>query len=79
MVDVRASYVSAGHYMRLYLCYPYFGDGTLEHDPFLGLEMVSALVTLGLLLVLVGAVSTVTIVVLAVRWKKRIINIVGVH
>ena len=78
VVDVRASYISAGHHMRLYLCYPYFGDGTLEHDPSLGLEMVPTLVTPGLLLVLVGAASTITIVVLAVRWKKKTINIVGV-
>ena len=79
VVDVRASYISAGHHMRLYLCYSYFGDGTLEHDPSLGLEMVPTLVTPGLLLVLVGAVSMITIVVLAVRWKKRSVNIVGVQ
>lgn len=78
VVDVRASYISAGHHMRLYLCYPYFGDGTLEHDPSLGLEMVPTLVTPGLFLVLVGVASTITIVVLAVRWKKKTINIVGV-
>lgn len=79
VVDVRASYISAGHHMRLYLCYPYFGNGTLEHDPSLGIEMVPTLVTPGLLLVLIGAVSTITVVVLAVRWKKRTINIVGVR
>ncbi len=47
------------------------------HDLSLGLEIVPALVTPGFLLLVTGAVSTIAIVVLAVRWKKKTINIVG--
>ena len=38
VVPVTASYIEAGAHMRLYICYPYFGDGSLEHDPSIGLE-----------------------------------------
>jgi len=79
VVDVKASYIPAGHHMRLFLSYPYFGNKTLEHDPSLGLETIPTLITTELLLVLVGAASGIAIVVLAVRWKRRTVNIVGVQ
>ena len=77
VVDVAASYIAAGHHVRLFLAYPYFGNGTLEHDPSLGLEAVPTLITPGLLLVIIGSASIVTIAVLAVRWKRKPVNIVG--
>jgi len=77
VVDVQASYIPAGHHMRLFLSYPYFGNKTLEHDPSLGLETIPTLITSGLLLLLVGTVSIITLAVLAVRWKRRTVNIVG--
>jgi hypothetical protein len=77
VVDVKASYIPAGHHMRLYLCYPYFGNKTLEHDPSLGLETIPSLITLELLLVLVGTASVITLAVLVVRWKRKTVNIVG--
>jgi hypothetical protein len=77
VVDVAASYISAGHYMRLFLAYPYFGNSTLEHDPSLGLEPLPSLVTPILLLLAVGAASVITVAVLAVRWKRKTVNIVG--
>jgi hypothetical protein len=40
LVPVKASYLEVGACLRLYLCYPYFDGGTLEHDPSIGLEVV---------------------------------------
>jgi hypothetical protein len=39
IMNVTASYVEAGSHMRLFLGYPYFNNGTLEHDPSFGVEM----------------------------------------
>lgn len=36
-VNVTASYIAAGRHLRLFICYPYFGNYTLEHDPTIGL------------------------------------------
>jgi len=41
MVPVKAAYVAAGAHMRLFLGYPYFGNGTLEHDPSIGVDEAS--------------------------------------
>jgi len=38
-VPVRASYIAAGHHLRLFLGYPYFGNSTLEHDPSIGVDV----------------------------------------
>jgi hypothetical protein len=77
LVDVTASYIAAGHHMRLFLAYPYFGNSTLEHDPSLGLESLPTLITPDLLLVMIGAASVITVAVLAVRWNRKTVNIVG--
>ncbi|MDI9644417.1 MAG: hypothetical protein QFX35_04265 [Candidatus Verstraetearchaeota archaeon] len=37
LVDVTASYMRAGNHVKVFLCYPYF-NGTLVHDPSLGVE-----------------------------------------
>jgi hypothetical protein len=76
-VDVTASYIAAGRHLRVFLGYPYFGEKTLEHDPSIGLETLPALVTPGLLLLLVGTLSVITLVIVVVRWKRRPVNIVG--
>jgi len=39
MVPVKAAYIAAGAHMRLFIGYPYFGNGTLEHDPSLGVDV----------------------------------------
>ncbi len=41
MVPVKAAYIAAGAHMRLFLGYPYFGNGTLEHDPSIGVDTTS--------------------------------------
>lgn len=37
LVNVSASYISAGNHVRIYVCYPYF-NGTMVHDPSIGIE-----------------------------------------
>jgi hypothetical protein len=41
MVPAKAAYIAAGAHMRLFLGYPYFGNGTLEHDPSIGVDVTS--------------------------------------
>jgi len=41
IVPVKAAYIAAGAHMRLFLGYPYFGNGTLEHDPSIGVDIAS--------------------------------------
>lgn len=39
MVPVKAAFRPAGTHMKLFLAYPYFGNGTLEHDPSIGVNI----------------------------------------
>jgi len=39
MVPVKAAYIAGGAHMRLFIGYPYFGNGTLEHDPSIGVDV----------------------------------------
>jgi len=39
LLNVTASYIEAGAHLKLFIGYPYFDGGTLEHDPSLGLEV----------------------------------------
>jgi len=39
MQPVKASYIAGGRHMRLFIGYPYFGNGTLEHDPSIGVDV----------------------------------------
>ncbi len=39
LVNVTASYIEAGAHLRLFIGYPYFDGGILEHDPSIGLEV----------------------------------------
>jgi len=41
MVPVKAAFRPAGAHMKLFLGYPYFGNGTLEHDPSIGVDTTS--------------------------------------
>jgi hypothetical protein len=79
VVGVTASYIPAGRHMRVFLGYPYFGNNTLEHDPSLGIESLPQLITLGLVMVLVGVTAVIAAVILVVRRRGRIVNVVGVR
>lgn len=79
VVDVTASYIAAGRHMRVFLGYPYFGNYTLEHDPSLGVESFPQLITPGLIIMLVGATVVITAAILVVRWRRKIVNVVGVQ
>jgi len=84
-VNVTGSYISAGGHLRLFICYPYFGSLTLEHDPSIGLAMPSAppappsaptLLTPELLGALIIASVAIAAVIFAIRWRKGFVNVV---
>jgi hypothetical protein len=64
--------------MRVFLGYPYFGNNTLEHDPSLGIESLPQLITPNLIIVLVGASVVIATSILVVRWRRKIVNVIGV-
>ena len=81
-VNVTASYIAAGAHLRLFLCYPYFGNYTLEHDPTIGLDTAPTIPTLippMMLAILIGATIAIAIAVVAVKIKKKPVNIVNVQ
>lgn len=80
-VNVTASYIAAGGHLRLFICYPYFGNYTLEHDPTIGLTsapLIPELMNQKLLLVLIGATVVIVIFVAAVKVRRKPINILAV-
>lgn len=80
--NVTASYIAAGGHMSLFLCYPYFGNNTLEHDPTIGLASalpIPALITPRLLVALMVATVAITTAVAVFKWKRKIVNVVGVR
>lgn len=80
--NVTASYIEAGGHMRLFIGYPYFGNKTLEHDPSLGIEVIlpfiTPLITPELIMILVGAASIIAVAIGIAKWRRRVINVVGV-
>ncbi|NWF86195.1 hypothetical protein HXY32_00010 [Candidatus Bathyarchaeota archaeon] len=81
-VNVTASYIAAGGHLRLFICYPYFGNYTLEHDPTIGLAsapLIPMLVTPTLLAILIGATIAIALAVMAVKLRKKPVNMVGVQ
>jgi hypothetical protein len=80
-VNVTASYIAAGAHLRLFICYPYFGNYTLEHDPTIGLASAPTIPTLTgpmMLAVLIGATLVIAVAVAAVRMMKKPVNIVNI-
>jgi hypothetical protein len=77
-VNVTASYIAAGAYLRLFICYPYFNNYTLEHDPTIGLTsapLIPTLVAPALLAVLIGATIAIAVAIVAVKLQKKPISI----
>ncbi|MEM2691673.1 MAG: hypothetical protein QXS01_06215, partial [Candidatus Bathyarchaeia archaeon] len=80
-VNVTASYLAAGGHLRLFICYPYFGNYTLEHDPTIGLTSaptIPELITPKLLWILIGATAVIGVAVAAVKLLKKPVNILAV-
>ena len=80
--NVTASYIAAGAHLRLFICYSYFGNYTLEHDPTIGLASAPPIPTLikpQLLITLIGATIAIAVAVAAVKLRKKIVNIVNVQ
>lgn len=61
----------------LFLCYPYFGNKTLEHDPLIGVESTTSFVTPVLVLILVVAAGVIGVALAVAKWKRKVVNIVG--
>ncbi|MEM2147473.1 MAG: hypothetical protein QXJ94_02575 [Candidatus Bathyarchaeia archaeon] len=81
VVNVTASYIAAGSHLRLFLCYPYFGNYTLEHDPTVGLAsapLLPELITPNLLWILIGATGIIIVIVAAAKLLKKPVNILTV-
>jgi hypothetical protein len=79
IVNVTAAYMTAGNHMRLFIGYPYFGSNTLEHDPSIGVESVVPWLPTGLLAILIGVTIAIAIAVVAVKLRKKTVNIVNVQ
>lgn len=80
-INVTASYIAAGSHLRLFLCYPYFGSHTLEHDPTIGLASAPPIPTFikpGLIIILIGATMAIAVAVAAVKMRKKPVNILSV-
>jgi len=80
-VNVTASYIAAGAHLRLFICYPYFGNYTLEHDPTIGLTSatpIPELITPKLLIILIGATAVIAVAVAAVKMLKKPVNVLAV-
>ncbi|MDI6848038.1 MAG: hypothetical protein QMD23_07965, partial [Candidatus Bathyarchaeia archaeon] len=72
-VNVTASYIAAGAHLRLFICYPYFGNYTLEHDPTIGLALappIPTLITPELLIVLIGATVIIAIAAAVIKYER---------
>lgn len=78
-VNVTAAYISAGNHMRLFIGYPYFGNCTLEHDPSIGIESVTPWLPTNLLLILIGATIIIGVAVVAVKVRRKTVNIVNMQ
>ncbi|MEM2281310.1 MAG: hypothetical protein QXZ68_04905 [Candidatus Bathyarchaeia archaeon] len=80
VVNVTASYMTAGNHLRLFIGYPYFGSNTLEHDPSIGVEVAEQVAPLlpKLLWVLVGATVVIGVAVAALKLLKKPVNILAV-
>ena len=76
---VRAAYISAGHHMRLFIGYEYFGNQTLEHDPSLGLEEIPSFISLNAVVFLVIGTAAIATAVAVFKWKRKTINVVSVR
>jgi len=79
MVNVTAAYMAGENHMRLYLGYPYFGNNTLEHDPTIGVETVASWLPTNLVAILIAATIAIAVAVVAVKMRKRTVNIVSVQ
>jgi len=79
LVNVTAAYIPAGNHMRVFIGYPYFGSNILEHDPSIGVESVVSWLPTGLLVILIGATIAIAAAVVAVKLRKKPVNIVNIH
>ena len=65
--DATGSYRTTDNYMELFICYPYFGSNTLNHDPSIGIdthaEIVPENLQVAFVLLAVTALVTMTVII----------------
>ena len=66
-IDTTASYRTAGNYMQVFICYPYFATNTIEHDPALGIDTSAQIVSENIPVPLVLALITVIFAATAIK------------
>jgi hypothetical protein len=83
VVNVTAAYLAAGNHLRLFIGYPYFGNNTLEHDPSIGVENTVAnpvsAVPENLPFILVTTMAVVTVAAVAIKLRKRPVDIASIR
>jgi hypothetical protein len=83
-VNVTAAYLAAGHHLRLFIGYPYFGNNTLVHDPSIGVENTAAeaptsVIPENLPLILITTMTIITVAAATIKLRKRPIDLVNIH
>ncbi|MCW4046731.1 MAG: hypothetical protein NWE99_04105 [Candidatus Bathyarchaeota archaeon] len=83
-VNVTAAYLAAGHHLRLFIGYPYFGNNTLVHDPSIGVENTAAetpasVIPENLPLIFAATMVIVTVAAATLKLRKRPIDAVNIH
>jgi hypothetical protein len=84
VVNVTAAYLAAGHHLRLFIGYPYFGNNTLEHDPSIGVENTAAetppasVISENLPLILIATMGIVTVAAVTIKMRKRPVDIANI-
>ncbi len=70
--DTTAAYRTGDNYMQLFICYPYFGENTLSHDPSVGIDTNAQLVPENLPIILIITAVTISALAVAVLSRKKI-------
>lgn len=65
-----ASYRTQDNYMELFICYPYFGDNSLEHGPSIGIDTQAQLVPENLPVPFIVVAVTLVAAVMAIASRR---------
>lgn len=69
-----ASYRTADNYMQLYICYSYFGEDTLVHDPSIGIDTNAQLIPENVSIITILILVTILALSVAVTTKYKKIS-----
>ncbi len=68
--DTTAAYRTADNYMQLFICYPYFGSNTLEHDPSIGIDTNAQIISENPPVLFIVAAITILVVTTSIASRK---------